>query len=65
MNSGSEHRVPRKKKDRSTLPTLAVIVGCVLFAYGFSKGNALIQWALPAGLLVAAVAWTWWSNRET
>jgi hypothetical protein len=45
-----------KKQDRSTLPTVAAILGCVVSAYGFSKGNVWLQWVVPVAMIAAACA---------
>jgi hypothetical protein len=54
---------PTKKRDRSTLPSVASIVACFVFAYGFSRGSVLFQWILPAALMIGAFGFTFWPGR--
>jgi hypothetical protein len=48
---------PARKADLVTLPTVAMLVGCVLAALGNSRGSALLTWQLPLGLIALAVAY--------
>jgi hypothetical protein len=43
-------RAPRRR-DRTTLPCIAMIASCFLVAMGYSSKNVLLTWVLP-GLLV-------------
>ena len=52
------------KRDRSTLPTIAFIVSCVFFTYGYKEGSPLLQWIIPGILMVSSIAWSLWSARE-
>jgi hypothetical protein len=62
----SEARLaPARKRDRSTLPSLALVVGCILFAYGFKSGNSFVQWVLPAVLMLGALGYGFWSGRSS
>lgn len=48
---------PTPKRDRTTLPAIAVLIGVALSAYGFRSESDLLRWILPAGLVAAAVIW--------
>ena len=37
---------------------IALLVACVMFAYGFSNQNALFQWKLPLAVILATAVWT-------
>jgi hypothetical protein len=49
-----------KKKDRSTTPIVALLIGCFLSAYGYSRQSALFLWMIPLGLVAAAMLWSYW-----
>lgn len=51
---------PAKKPDRSTVPMLALLVACVVAAYGFSSESALWRWQMPLALVVFGAAWAFW-----
>jgi hypothetical protein len=63
VETTSQLSVRPPKRDRSTLPTVAFIVSCVLFTYGYKEGNTLIQWIIPGILMISSIAWSLWSTR--
>ena len=62
MSSGTELPTPTgkpaKKPDLVSAPSAAVLVACVVAAMGYSKGNELLTWPVPIGLVVLVVAYT-------
>jgi hypothetical protein len=52
--------VKSKKKDRSNVPIVAGLIGCVLSAYGFSRQNPLFLWMIPLALVGVALLWAFW-----
>jgi hypothetical protein len=54
---------PEKKQDRSTVPTVALLVACAVSAYGFRAESDLLRWMVPAALVAAALLWALWPRR--
>jgi hypothetical protein len=57
-DSPAPTRNAAKKPDLVSAPMTAVLVACVVAALGYSKGNALLTWPVPLGIVVLAVAYT-------
>jgi len=64
MGSPSDPRAPTstrnsaKKVDLITLPTTALLIGCVVGALGYSKQSELLTWQIPLAMLTLAIAYT-------
>lgn len=54
---------PEKKQDRSTIPTVALLLACGISAYGFRAESDLLRWMVPAALVSAALLWAIWPRR--
>lgn len=54
---------PEKKQDRSTVPTIALLLACGISAYGFRAESELLRWMVPAALVVASLGWALWPRR--
>lgn len=55
---------PDKKQDRSTLPTVALLVACGISAYGFRAESDALRWMVPLGLVVASLLWVFRPRRS-
>jgi hypothetical protein len=53
----------RKRRDRTTLPCIAMIVSCFLVAMGYSSKNATLIWILPACLVGASLLYVFLPRR--
>jgi hypothetical protein len=62
MSTTDESPAPAttKGKDRSMVPTFALLVSCVLSAYGFSRKIDLWSYYVPGGLILASLLWAAW-----
>jgi len=49
---------PARKPDLVSAPMISVLVACVVAALGYSKGNAMLTWQVPVGIVALAVAYT-------
>lgn|GEM_PF-7110319 len=63
-NASVSPETPAKKKDRSTVPMLAVLAACVASAYGYGAESALWRWQIPLALVVLGIAFAFWPRRE-
>jgi hypothetical protein len=46
---------PRPRRDKSNVILAAVLVACVLMAYGWGTNDPLWRWILPGGVVALAV----------
>jgi hypothetical protein len=56
-----------KKPDLVSIPAMAVLAACVIAAMGNSRGDPVLTWMVPLGLVGAAlafVAWKSWQARR-
>lgn len=53
-----------KKPDLVSLPMTSVLVACVVATLGYGRGNAVLTWQLPLGIVVLAAAWTAFRARR-
>jgi hypothetical protein len=53
-----------KKQDRTSVLAFAVVGACVIAAFGFSRQSTVIQWVIPAGLIVTAALYAFWPRRS-
>jgi len=54
---------PEKKQDRTTLPTVALLVACGISAYGFRAESDALRWMVPLGLVAASILWVFRPRR--
>jgi hypothetical protein len=52
-----------KKQDRTTLPTVALLVACGISAYGFRAESDALRWMVPIGLVAASLVWVFRPRR--
>jgi hypothetical protein len=52
-----------RRRDRTTLPCLAMILSCFLLAMGYSSKNALLTWILPAFLVAGSLLYVFLPRR--
>jgi hypothetical protein len=57
-----EKKSEAKQGDNVGLIVLAVLAACGVSAYGFRAGEAVWQWIVPAGLVLAAGAFAAWRS---
>jgi len=48
---------------RGTTIAVGVLAAVIVSAIGFSKGSGIVQWAVPIGIVLASVVWSFLPRR--
>jgi hypothetical protein len=53
----------QKRRDRTTLPCIALLISCLLIVMGHSSDDALLMWIVSAVLVGASFLWVFLPRR--